>query len=132
MKDDARFTTVDEYISAQAKKVQAGLKLLRKLIQQAAPMAEEKISYNMPCYMLHGMLAFFSANAKHYGLYAMPSANISFKEKLKAYDTSKGTVRLPLDKPIPQKLITDIIKFRVKENLAKAAMKQLVKQKKKK
>jgi uncharacterized protein YdhG (YjbR/CyaY superfamily) len=132
MKDGARFTTVDEYIAGQPKEVQAGLKLLRKLIRQSAPMAEEKISYNMPCYMLHGMLAFFSANAKHYGLYAMPSANVNFKERLKAYDTSKGTVRLPLDKPIPQKLVTDIIRFRVKENLEKAAMKELAKQKKKK
>ncbi len=132
MKDGARFTTVDQYIAAQPKDVQPGLKLLRKLIKQAAPAAEEKISYNMPCYMLHGMLAFFSANAKHYGLYAMPSANVAFREKLQSYETSKGTIRLPLDKPIPQKLITDIIKFRVKENQAKAAAKQLLKQKKKK
>ncbi len=132
MKDSPRFTTVDAYIAAQQKEVQPGLKLLRKLIQKAAPTAEEKISYNMPCYMLHGMLAFFSANAKHYGLYAMPTANIQFKEKLKAYETSKGTIRLPLDKPIPQKLVTDIIKFRVKENLAKAAAKELLRQKKKK
>jgi uncharacterized protein YdhG (YjbR/CyaY superfamily) len=103
--------------------VKAGLNLLRKTIKAAAPGAEETISYQMPAYKLKGMLAFFSAAKNHYGFYPTASPIIAFSKKLKSYETSKGAVRLPLDKPIPVKLITEMVKWKVKENLARENVK---------
>jgi uncharacterized protein YdhG (YjbR/CyaY superfamily) len=119
MKEKGLFKTVDEYIALHPPSVKAGLDLLRKTIKTAAPGAEEMISYQMPAYKFKGMLAFFSAAKKHYGFYPTASPIIAFREKLKSYETSKGAVRFPLDKPIPVKLITAIVKWKVRENLSK-------------
>ncbi len=126
------FSTVTEYIKAQPVAVRKGLKELRSLIKKAAPKAEEMISYGMPGYKLHGMLVYFAAAKAHFGFYAMPGAIKAFADKLNAYETSKGTIRFPLDKPLPKKLITDIIKFRVQQNLQKELLKTAVKRSKKK
>ena len=120
MKEKGLFTTVDEYIALHPPSIKAGLDLLRKTIKTAAPGAEEMISYQMPAYKLNGMLAFFSATKNHYGFYPTSRPIIAFREKLKSFETSKGVIRLPLDKPIPVKLITEIVKWQVKENLLKA------------
>jgi uncharacterized protein YdhG (YjbR/CyaY superfamily) len=125
MKEKGLFTTVDEYIALQPSSVKAGLDLLRKTIKTAAPGAEEMISYQMPAYKLKSMLAFFSATKKHYGFYPTASPIIAFREKLKSYETSKGTIRFPLDKPIPVKLVAEIIKWKVKENLASEELKSM-------
>jgi len=117
------FTTVDAYIAAQPPERQSKLKQLRKIILKAAPKAEESISYGMPAYKLHGPLAYFANFKNHYSLFAMPAAVDVFKEELAGYETSKGTIRLPHDKPLPAKLISDIIRFRVKQNEEKAASK---------
>jgi uncharacterized protein YdhG (YjbR/CyaY superfamily) len=124
MKEKGLFTTVDEYIALHPPSVKAGLHLLRKTIKTAAPGAEEMISYQMPAYKLKGMLAFFSAAKKHYGFYPTASPIIAFREKLKSYETSKGAVRFPMDKPIPVKLITAMVKWKVRENLAKDLIKK--------
>ncbi|HEY2647963.1 MAG TPA: DUF1801 domain-containing protein [Puia sp.] len=123
MKEKGLFTTVDEYIALHPPAVQEGLDLLRKTIKTAAPGAEEMISYRMPAYRLKGMLAFFSAAKKHYGFYPTASPIIAFREKLKSYETSKGTIRFAMNKPLPVKLITEIIKWKAKENLAKEIVK---------
>jgi uncharacterized protein YdhG (YjbR/CyaY superfamily) len=123
MKEKGLFTTVDEYIALHPPAVQEGLDLLRKTIKTAAPGAEEMISYQMPAYRLKGMLAFFSAAKKHYGFYPTASPIIAFREKLKSYETSKGTIRFAMNKPLPVKLITEIIKWKAKENLAKEIVK---------
>ena len=128
--DKTRFTTVDEYIAAQEAAARPGLKLLRQTIKKNAPGAEEIISYNMPAYKFHGMLAYFAAHTSHIGFYAMPGALIAFKDKLRLYKTSKGTIQFPFTYPMPAKLITDIVKFRVKENLEKKALKEKIKKKK--
>jgi uncharacterized protein YdhG (YjbR/CyaY superfamily) len=119
MKEKGLFKTVDEYIALHPPAVQEGLDLLRKTIKTAAPGAEELISYQMPAYKLKGMLAFFSAANKHYGFYPTASPIIAFREKLKSYETSKGTIRFPMNKPLPVKLITEIIKWKARENLVK-------------
>src|ERR1700743_2310125 len=119
-----RYQTVDEYIAAQAKNVQPLLQDLRKVIRESAPGAEELISYNMPYYKLGGRLVYFCAFSKHIGFYALTSAIKAFQKELKGYKTSTGTVQLPIDKPIPKMLVKRIIKYRVKENLAKAALKK--------
>lgn len=123
MKKKGLFTTVDEYIVLQPPSVKSGLDLLRKTIKTAAPEAEEIISYQMPAYRLKGIVAYFSATKKHYGFYPTAGPVIAFSDKLKAYETSKGVVRFPFDKPIPVKLISDMVKWKVRENLAKAEIK---------
>jgi len=116
--------TIDEYIAGFPKDVQAILEQVRQTIRQAAPDAEEKISYQMPAFTLKGNLVYFGAFKNHIGFYPIPSGIEEFKEELSAYEQGKGSVQFPLDKPIPYDLISRIVKFRVKENLAKAEAKK--------
>lgn len=111
---------MDEYIAAFTGKVQENLVKLRATIKKAAPKAEEKISYAIPTFFLGGKnLVHFAAYENHIGFYPAPSGIAAFAKELKPYKTSKGAVQFPLDKPLPITLITKIVKFRVKENLAK-------------
>ena len=121
--DQAVPKTIDEYIAGFPKDVQAILEQVRTTIRKAAPNAEEKISYQMPTFTLKGNLVHFAAFKNHIGFYPIPSGIEEFKEELSAYEQGKGSVQFPLDKPIPYDLISRIVKFRVKENLAKAEAK---------
>jgi uncharacterized protein YdhG (YjbR/CyaY superfamily) len=119
-----KFKTVDEYISSQPKNVKSVLQQLRKAIQEAAPEAEELISYNMPGYKLKGMLVYFAAWKEHIGFYGASSTLVEkFRKELSGYELSKGTIKFPLDQPLPLALVTKIVKFRAKENLQKFAAK---------
>ena len=113
------FDTIDEYLAAFPKNVQNILQQIRQAIKEAAPEAEETISYNMPAFKLNGNLVWFGAFKKHIGFYPRESAIEASKERLVGYEVSKvqGTVKFPLDKPIPLDLIKEMVKFRVKENL---------------
>ncbi len=113
------FGSIDEYISAFPKNVQNILQQIRQAVKEAAPDAEETISYNMPAFKLNGNLVWFGAFKNHIGFYPRESAIEEFKEKLAGYEVSKvqGTVKFPLDKPIPIGLIREMVRFRVKENL---------------
>jgi uncharacterized protein YdhG (YjbR/CyaY superfamily) len=117
-----KFKTFDEYISALPPKVKKLMKDLRKAIKQAAPEAEEIISYNMPAFKIYGrILVYFAAHTKHVGFYpGNQVVNEIFKENLISYETSKGTVKFPFEKPILVSLVKKIVQFRVKENLNKA------------
>jgi uncharacterized protein YdhG (YjbR/CyaY superfamily) len=75
----------------------------------------------MPTFVLEGNLVHFAAFKSHIGLYPTPSGTERFREELSAYETGKGSIRFLLDKPIPYGLISRIVKFRVKENLHRAA-----------
>ena len=114
---------IDDYIAGFPKDVQEILEKIRGTIREAAPEAEEKISYQMPTFTLKGNLVYFAAFDKHIGFYPIPTGIEQFKEELSAYKTGKGSVQFPFDEPIPYDLIRRIVKFRVKENLAKAAAK---------
>ena len=116
--------SIDEYISNFPEDVQGKLDKLRAVIHEAAPHAEEKISYQMPTYALEGNLVHFAAYKKHIGFYPTPSGIENFKSELSAYKTSKGTIQFPLDEPIPYELVKEIVTFRVKENLDKAEAKR--------
>jgi len=116
--------TIDEYIAGFPPSVQEILEKFRKTIRKAAPNAEETISYQMPAFTLEGSLVYFAAFKNHIGLYPRPTAIKKFKRELSPYEGAKGTVRFPLDKPIPLALITKIVKFRVKENLERAEAKR--------
>lgn len=117
--------TIDEYITGFPDNVQEILEKIRMTIRKAAPDAEETISYKMPTFNLKGhYLVYFAAYKKHIGFYPAPIGIAEFKQDLSAYQAGKGTMQFPLDKPIPFDLITRIVKFRVKENLARAAKMQ--------
>lgn len=107
---------IDEYIEKYPKSVQVKLRKIRATIRRAAPAATEAISYQIPTFKLGGNLIHFAAYPKHIGLYPTGSGVAKFHSELKDYEVSKGTIRFPLDKPIPYGLITRITRFRVKEN----------------
>lgn len=116
---------VDEYIEQFPPEVQASLQKLRGAIKAAAPKAEESISYMMPAYKYHGVLVYFGAFKNHIGFFPTGSGIEAFKKELSVYKGSKGTVQFPLDKPLPLKLIQQIVKFRVQVNLEKEQMKKI-------
>ncbi|HSF81617.1 MAG TPA: DUF1801 domain-containing protein [Anaerolineales bacterium] len=115
---------IDEYIAGFPKEVQEILEMIRTTIKDAAPQAEETISYQMPTFTLQGNLVHFAAFKKHIGFYPAPRGIEKFKNELSAYKGGKGTVQFPLDKPIPYELISEIVKFRVKDNLERAEAKR--------
>jgi len=117
-------TDIDEYISGFPKKTQKILEQLRVTIKGAAPQADEIISYGMPAFKLNGMLVWFAAHSKHIGFYPKVSGIEAFKKELSIYKGAKGSVQFPLDKPLPLRLVTKIVKFRVIENLQKAITKK--------
>ena len=117
------FQSVDEYIATFPKETQKILMEIRNTIKAAAPNAEEKISYQMPTFYLNGNLIHFAAFKNHIGIYPTPSGTEAFKEEISKYQGAKGSIRLPIDEPMPLKLISRIIKFRVAENSQKAKLK---------
>jgi uncharacterized protein YdhG (YjbR/CyaY superfamily) len=114
---------IDEYIEGFPKDVQEILEKIRMTIRKAAPDAGEAIKYQMPTFTLNGNLVHFAAFKKHIGFYPAPRGIEAFKDELSAYEGGKGSVRFPLDEPIPFDLIGKIVEFRVQENLRKAEAK---------
>lgn len=115
---------INEYIASFPENVQKLLEQIRSIIQKAAPEATETISYAMPTFKLNGILVHFAAFQNHIGFYALPSGNEAFQKELSAYKTGKGSIQFPVNEPLPESLITKIVKFRVQENMAKAEMKK--------
>ena len=114
-----KFDSIDGYIASFPKDVQDVLQQVRQAIKEAAPKADEAISYNMPAFKQNGNLVWFGAFKNHIGFYPRESAIKEFKDRLASYEVSKvqGTVKFSLDKPIPLDLIKEIVKFRIEENL---------------
>ena len=110
---------IDDYIAEFPQDIQERLQLMRATIRQAAPKATEAISYQMPTFKLDGNLVHFAAFKNHIGFYPVPTGIEAFKKELSVYKTAKGSVQFPHNQPLPLKLITRIVKFRVKENSAK-------------
>ena len=111
--------SIDEYIAAARPEVQPILERIRETIQQAAPAAEEKISYQMPAFTLDGALVYFAAFKKHIGFYP-PVRDEKLMVEASAYAGEKGNLRFPLDEPIPYALISKLVKARVRENRERA------------
>ena len=115
--------TIDEYIALFPDDIQAILQKVRATIQKAAPKATEKISYRMPAFFLSGNLVYFAAFKKHIGLYPPAPHNkddAKYQAAITRYAGPKGNLQFPLSEPIPYALIAQIVKLRVKENMAKA------------
>ena len=113
---------IDDYIAAFSPRVRAILKKVRATVRKAAPQAEEKISYGIPAFALHGNLVYFAAFKNHIGIYP-PVRDQKLKKAVAIYAGERGNLRFPLDKPIPYALIGRIVKARVRENLGKAGRK---------
>lgn len=114
-----RFIDIDSYIGSFPEKTQKLLQEVRETIRKAAPEAEQTINYGIPTFKLSGNLVHFAGFKNHIGFYPTASGIEAFKKELSVYEGAKGSVRFPLDKPIPFELIERIVKFRVKESLSK-------------
>jgi uncharacterized protein YdhG (YjbR/CyaY superfamily) len=115
--------TIDDYIAGFPPDVQTVLEKIRRTIRKAAPDAQETIKYRMPTFTLKGNLVHFAAFKKHIGFYPVPTGIEKFKKELSVYKGAKGSVQFPLDQPMPLALIRKIVRFRVRESLARAATK---------
>ncbi|MDO5524407.1 MAG: DUF1801 domain-containing protein [Bacteroidia bacterium] len=108
---------IDQYIAGFSGDVREKLQTIRELVHNTIPQAVESISYQMPSFKYNGkILVYFAAFKNHIGFYATPEANIAFKDELSAYKTTKGTVQLPYDKPIPTELLRKMILFKATSN----------------
>jgi uncharacterized protein YdhG (YjbR/CyaY superfamily) len=108
--------TIDEYISNFKPEVQEILQNIRMIVHELAPEATEKISYQMPTFVLNGNLVYFAAFEKHIGFYPTPSGILEFSDELAKYKSGKGSAQFPLDKTIPYDLIKKMVRFRITEN----------------
>jgi len=115
---------IDAYIARFAPEVQEILRRVRAVIREAAPDATEAIKYEIPTFVLHANLVHFAAFTNHLGFYPTPAGIEAFQEELAPYAAGKGTIRFPLDQPIPYDLIRRVVEQRVKESLASAEAKK--------
>ncbi len=118
---------VDVYIESFPPEIRLLLQQIRETIKEAAPQATEVISYGMPAFKTESMLVYFAAHTKHIGFYPFGSAIEKYKKELSGYKSAKGSVQFPFGQQLPLALVTNIIKFRAKENMEKAAVKKLKK-----
>jgi uncharacterized protein YdhG (YjbR/CyaY superfamily) len=116
----AGYRSIDEYIAMFPADIQAKLETVRATIREAAPDAEERISYQMPTFYLKGNLVHFAALKSHIGFYPTPSGIEAFADESSQYKSTKGAMQFPIDQPLPLELISRIVKFRVAENQSRA------------
>jgi uncharacterized protein YdhG (YjbR/CyaY superfamily) len=112
--------SIDEYIATFPPEVQTILERVRLTITNAAPGAQETISYQIPAFTLNGALVYFAAFKNHIGFYPPVRGNARIEKAVSIYAGEKGNLRFPLNQPIPYALIERVVKLRVKQNLAKA------------
>lgn len=123
MQSSRKFKSVDEYIKTFPTEIQTRLQEIRTIIRNAAPKAEELISYNMPAYKHNGMLVYFAANKAHLGFYPGSTQLEGLEKEVAKYNGTKGSIHFPYDQPLPEKFITKIVKYRSKVNEANAIIK---------
>lgn len=123
-KNASAASSVEAYIVQFPAEIQEILQTMRAVIREEAPEAQEKISYQMPTFYLHGNLVHFGAFKHHIGFYPAPSGIEAFQERLSAYKGAKGSIQFPLDKPIPYDLVRDIVRYRLEENTRLAVEKK--------
>jgi uncharacterized protein YdhG (YjbR/CyaY superfamily) len=112
--------SIDEYIASFSPDVQAILEKIRMTIRNAAPGAQETISYKIPAFRLNRILVYFAAFKNHIGLYPPVRGDASLMKAISVYAGEKGNVQFPLDRPIPYGLIKRIVKVRLEQNSSKA------------
>ena len=118
------FTSIDEYIAACPEQAQSYVQKIREMIKAVAPSAKEKISYQIACFELNGKnLVHFAGWKNHVSMYPTPEGSETFNKAIAKYAGGKGTTKFPLDEPLPLKLIRQIVKFRVADNLENEKLK---------
>jgi uncharacterized protein YdhG (YjbR/CyaY superfamily) len=117
----AKPKSFDEYLAALGKDQRTALEKLRKIIRSVAPRAEEYIGYGLAAFRQDGVpLVALGATPKHCAFYLMSGSTVAAHEDdLEGYDTSKGTIRFPPDKPLPAALVRKLVKARMAENVAR-------------
>ena len=111
--------SIDEYIERFPEETQQLLRKMRLTIRKAAPKAEESISYGMPTFRLGRNRVYFAGFRNHIGFYPIPSGIEAFKKELSKYKQGKGSVQFPIDEPLPLALVSQIVKFRMKQDASK-------------
>ena len=112
------FYAINEYIGAFPEEVQKKLKVLRKAIKTAVPLAEEGISYQMPAFYRNGNSVYFAVHNNNIDFYPGESGISAFQKELADYQRGRGAVRFPIDKPLPLKLIRRIAKYKVTDTVS--------------
>ena len=113
-------TSVDEYIAGFPADIQAVVQAVRATVRAAAPGAEERISYRMPAVFQHGVVVYFAAFKRHIGLFP-PVEDPAVRARVAPYAGPKGNLQFPYDRPVPHRLIAEVVKARLKANQAKSA-----------
>jgi uncharacterized protein YdhG (YjbR/CyaY superfamily) len=112
------FTSIDEYIAACPEQTHERLQVIRAAIKRLAPEAKEKISYQIAAFELNGKnIIHFAGWKKHISLYPIPAGDEAFESEVSKYADGKGTMKLPLDEPMPMKLVNKVIKLHLAQNL---------------
>jgi uncharacterized protein YdhG (YjbR/CyaY superfamily) len=121
----AKPENIDEYLATLSEEKRTTLEVLRRTIKSAAPKAEECISYGLAAFRLGGKpLVAFGASANHCAFYPMSSSTVAdHKDELEGYDTSKGSIRFPVHKPLPAPLVRKLVKARIAEQGARTKRK---------
>jgi len=112
---------IDEYIAAFPPEVRTILERIRLIIKNAAPGAQEGISYKMPTFKQNGTLVYFAAFKKHIGFYPPVRGDARLAKALSIYAGEKGSLKFPFDRPIPYGLIERIVRLRARQNSSKTA-----------
>jgi uncharacterized protein YdhG (YjbR/CyaY superfamily) len=112
--------SIDEYLAAIPEPARSMLKKMRAAIRSAVPPeATETISYRIPAFKNKGVLVWFAGFSDHCSLFPTASVIEAFKNELKGFSTSKGTIQFPTDKPLPAALVKKLVKARVAQNESK-------------
>ena len=120
-----KISSMDEYIATFPKDIQLILQKVRRTIKAAAPEAGEKISYGIPTFTLNGKYLIYFAGWKHHiSIYPIPVGDDAFNQEIAQYIAGKGTLKFPIDKPLPLKLITKMVKLKVAESLSRTDKKK--------
>ena len=113
----ARFASVSEYIASKPKNARVALERVRRAIRKAVPAATEELSYQKPVYVLNGVpVLYFAGWTSHYSLFPATDALVAaFKRELTPFESAKGTIKIPMSEPVPERLIERIASFRAKQ-----------------
>ena len=122
--EQAAPATIDEYIAGLPPDTRRALEGVRAAIRETVPEAEETISYGIPTFKLNGThVIYFAGYKSHLSLYPAPLGAPEFAAEMAEYGSGKGTVKFPLNRPIPMDLVRRIVEYRAAENRARAAAK---------
>lgn len=117
MTEAKQYPEIDAYLAAQSDRDRLPLEKIREIIRKALPEADEAISYQMPSFKYHGVIAWYAPSKNHYAIYMPPKFLVQFKEQLLVYSQTKSAIHFDYNKPIPEALITEMVVAAARENL---------------